>query len=352
MAFLSDLMPTLAGYEMEVTRVTYAGDGMAFAELAETVEVDGTPLRTPECLTFELADDGRIRRVEVFTQSHPSGPAGRRGMHATCRTRPQRARPRGSPEVVSPRPDFDGARARSSPSTASRSCAASTPTHELREPRDRARASAGAPPRRRAARGLRHRHPRRPRRGDRRRTVRPLRVPRHRGVGDRADGHVPPGDRRHDRACSGRRRGCSKTTASASCTRTPARASSRATRGSVGTATGSRARTSRVWPSVAFTIHIDATSPRNGFLRDRARFAPRRHRRDATRLRARPRRDRRSTASAATCCCTTRDLWHSAARATDDGDGAIRRHVRGGWYGGERLAPNHGLDDFVKNARR
>jgi ketosteroid isomerase-like protein len=68
-AFLSELMPTLAGYVLEVTRVTYAGDGMAFAELAETVEVDGTPLRTRECLMFELADDGRIRRVEVFTQS-------------------------------------------------------------------------------------------------------------------------------------------------------------------------------------------------------------------------------------------------------------------------------------------
>jgi len=26
--------------------------------------------------------------------------------------------------------------------------------------------------------------------------------------------------------------------------------------------------------------------------------------------------------------------------------------VRGSWYGGERLEPNHGLDDFVKNARR
>jgi hypothetical protein len=68
-AFLADLMPTLPGYSMDVTRVTYAGD-VAFAELSETVEVDGTPLRTPECLTFELSDDGtRIRRVEVFTQT-------------------------------------------------------------------------------------------------------------------------------------------------------------------------------------------------------------------------------------------------------------------------------------------
>ncbi len=67
-AFLAELMPTLAGYEMHVTRITYA-EGMAFAELSETVEVDGTPLRTPECLAFELTAGGRIRRVEVFTQT-------------------------------------------------------------------------------------------------------------------------------------------------------------------------------------------------------------------------------------------------------------------------------------------
>ena len=71
-AFLSDLMPTLPGYSMDVTRVTYV-DSLAFAELSETVEVDGTPLRTPECLTFELADDGRIQRVEVFTQTRRAG---------------------------------------------------------------------------------------------------------------------------------------------------------------------------------------------------------------------------------------------------------------------------------------
>ncbi len=67
-AFLTELMPTLQGYEMEVSRVTYA-DGLAFAELSETVEVDGTRLRTQECLTFVLSDDGRIRRVAVFTQT-------------------------------------------------------------------------------------------------------------------------------------------------------------------------------------------------------------------------------------------------------------------------------------------
>ncbi len=33
--------------------------------------VGGAPLRTPECLTFDLADDGRISRIEVFTQTWP-----------------------------------------------------------------------------------------------------------------------------------------------------------------------------------------------------------------------------------------------------------------------------------------
>src|SRR3954453_17763789 len=70
-AFLSDLMPTLPGYSMDAARVPSANP-LAFAELSETVAVDGTPLRTPEFLTFELTDDGRIQRVEVFPQTrHP-----------------------------------------------------------------------------------------------------------------------------------------------------------------------------------------------------------------------------------------------------------------------------------------
>jgi len=71
-AFLAELLPTLAGYEMEVTRVSYAG-AVGFAELSETVEVDGTRLRTPECLTFDLTDDGLIARIEVFTQTRAPG---------------------------------------------------------------------------------------------------------------------------------------------------------------------------------------------------------------------------------------------------------------------------------------
>ena len=42
--FLAGLMPTLPGYAMEVSRVTYVDDGSrAVAELSETVTVDGSP---------------------------------------------------------------------------------------------------------------------------------------------------------------------------------------------------------------------------------------------------------------------------------------------------------------------
>ena len=62
--FLAGLMPKLPGYSMEVTRVTYV-DRLAFAELAETVA--GT--RTDEALVFEVTDDDRIARIDVFIKT-------------------------------------------------------------------------------------------------------------------------------------------------------------------------------------------------------------------------------------------------------------------------------------------
>lgn len=106
-----------------------------------------------------------------------------------------------------------------------------------------------------------------------------------------------------------------------------------------------------IWPSVAFTIHVDATSPRNGFLR----VLPGSHHGGTDEM---PPGFEHVPGEIALYCrrgdvlLHHSDLWHSAARATDDGDGAIRRHVRGSWYGGKRLEPGHGVDDFVKNARR
>lgn len=71
LTFISALMPSLVDYSMEISRVTYA-DGVAYAELAESMTWDGRYVRTPECLTFDLAPDGRIARIEVFIQTWPS----------------------------------------------------------------------------------------------------------------------------------------------------------------------------------------------------------------------------------------------------------------------------------------
>ena len=65
--FLRDLMPKLPGYSMEVHRVVGAGP-VVVAELSETVEVDGSPMVTPESLVFDLDDDGLIARVVVYIQ--------------------------------------------------------------------------------------------------------------------------------------------------------------------------------------------------------------------------------------------------------------------------------------------
>ena len=72
LAFIADLMPKLPGYAMKLDRVTYVGDARAYAELSETVELDGRPMRTPEVLVVELNGDGRITRVDVFIQT-PQG---------------------------------------------------------------------------------------------------------------------------------------------------------------------------------------------------------------------------------------------------------------------------------------
>ena len=130
-----------------------------------------------------------------------------------------------------------------------------------------------------------------------------------------------------------------------------------------------------VWPAVAFTFHIDGTSPDNGFLRvvpgshhwatpapfenvngavvpDGSRTAMG----HTTHPAPFPMPLRFEKVPGEHAVFVERGdiifhdayLWHSAARAT--ADASTRRHVRGGYYGGTRTAARY--DEFVKNAAR
>ncbi|MDC3123789.1 phytanoyl-CoA dioxygenase family protein [Gammaproteobacteria bacterium] len=111
---------------------------------------------------------------------------------------------------------------------------------------------------------------------------------------------------------------------------------------------------SQAWPGFAFTVHIDPTSPANGFLR----VVPGSHKRDVH-------KDEIGSwgfdhvqdevavfAGRGDIILHDYRLWHAAARGTADGLSGRRRHVRGSWYAGKRYAQDHGIGTFYKNAAR
>jgi hypothetical protein len=70
LAFLRELMPTLNGYRMQIERVVPSSDGsVTVVELSETVEIDSRPLRTPECLVFDIGPDDRISAIAIYIVS-------------------------------------------------------------------------------------------------------------------------------------------------------------------------------------------------------------------------------------------------------------------------------------------
>jgi ectoine hydroxylase-related dioxygenase (phytanoyl-CoA dioxygenase family) len=102
---------------------------------------------------------------------------------------------------------------------------------------------------------------------------------------------------------------------------------------------------------VAVTLHLDATSPANGFLR----VAPGSHRRSADGMPLGFEKVDGEVgiyAERGDVMLHHSDLWHSAARATEDPPQGVRRQIRGTFLGGRRLAPNEDLPPFNKNAAR
>jgi hypothetical protein len=68
--YLRRLMPSLAGYRMDLHRVLACEGGRTLvAELTETVEMDGRVIETPESLTFDLDPGGRIARIGIYIQT-------------------------------------------------------------------------------------------------------------------------------------------------------------------------------------------------------------------------------------------------------------------------------------------
>lgn len=109
--------------------------------------------------------------------------------------------------------------------------------------------------------------------------------------------------------------------------------------------------TSDFYPSIALTFHIDATSPANGFLR----VMPGSHTWPTDGM---PLGFEKISGEAGVYCdrgdviLHHSGVWHSAARATEDPPGGLRRHVRGSWHGGRMPTPGEEIEAFNKNAAR
>lgn len=109
--------------------------------------------------------------------------------------------------------------------------------------------------------------------------------------------------------------------------------------------------TSDFHPSIALTFHLDGTSPANGFLR----VVPGSHRSGTD---AMPLGFEKVAGEVGLYCergdvlLHHGDLWHSAARATEDPPGGVRRHMRGAWHAGRQPGPDEETEAFHKNAAR
>lgn len=72
-AFLRNVLTSLAGYRVEVQRISHVSDRVSYVELTETLDVKGARTEYPECILFEQNDDGLICHISVFIKQ-PANP--------------------------------------------------------------------------------------------------------------------------------------------------------------------------------------------------------------------------------------------------------------------------------------
>lgn len=71
--FLDDTLRTLAGYELQVARVTATSD-VVLAELSETVDTPQGRRHTDEAVVFDVSSAGLILRVSVYLRRSVTEP--------------------------------------------------------------------------------------------------------------------------------------------------------------------------------------------------------------------------------------------------------------------------------------
>ncbi len=70
-AYLESVVPSLAGYALEVSRIDFLESGAALVRLSEHVEVGGRPTEFPEALVFEFDQDCTISAVDIYIKQPP-----------------------------------------------------------------------------------------------------------------------------------------------------------------------------------------------------------------------------------------------------------------------------------------
>jgi hypothetical protein len=66
--FLSRVIPTLKGYELQISRVREPSPGSALVEGSEFAEIDGVRTEFPEVLLFDFDESGAIARIDVYVK--------------------------------------------------------------------------------------------------------------------------------------------------------------------------------------------------------------------------------------------------------------------------------------------